>query len=124
MTVALPALTPEQRAAALTSSAQARRCRAEVRNRLRYGSGSLAQVVEQGREDDAVGRMKVSTLLESLPGVGRVRAAAVMEEVGIAATRRVRGLGPRQVSELVERFDARPPQHSAPVATGSWTARP
>lgn len=118
MTVPLPALTPEQRAAALTTSAQARRSRAEVRNRLRYGSGSLAQVVEQGRDDDAVGRMKVSTLLESLPGVGRVRAAAVMEEVGIAPTRRVRGLGPRQVSALVERFDARPPQHAAPVATG------
>ena len=38
--------------------------------------------------------MKVSALLESMPGVGRVRARQIMEEVGISESRRVRGLGP------------------------------
>lgn len=48
--------------------------------------------------------MKVIALLESLPGVGRVKARQIMDEVGIAESRRVRGLGPNQVAALIERF--------------------
>jgi hypothetical protein len=104
-TVALPPLTPEQRAAALEKAAAARRERAAVKNRLKYSSGSLAQVLEDGKTDPVVGKMKVTELLESLPGVGRVRARAIMEEVGIAESRRVRGLGTNQVAALLERFE-------------------
>ena len=43
-------------------------------------------------------------LLESLPGVGKVKARAIMAEVGISETRRVRGLGPHQAKALVDRF--------------------
>ena len=49
--------------------------------------------------------MKVSALLESLPGVGRVRARQIMDEVGISESRRVRGLGANQVAALIARFD-------------------
>ena len=104
--MALPALTPEQRTAALDAAARARRTRAEVADRLRRGRGSLAQVLAAGRGDDAVGRMRVSALLGALPGVGPVTVAAVMDEVGIAPARRVRGLGPRQAAALAERFEA------------------
>ena len=48
--------------------------------------------------------MRVSALLESMPGVGRVRARQIMEEVGISESRRVRGLGQNQVAALLERF--------------------
>ena len=106
--MALPALTPEQRAAALAAAARARRTRAAVTNRLRYGRGSLAEVVAAGREDDAVGRMRVRALLGALPGVGPVAVAAAMEEVGVAPGRRVRGLGLRQAAALAERFEAPP----------------
>lgn len=102
--MALPSLTPEQRAQALEKAAEARRVRAEVKNRLKYSQGSLAEVIEQGRTDDAIGKLKVVALLESLPGVGRVKARAIMEEVGIAESRRVRGLGPHQAAALIERF--------------------
>jgi hypothetical protein len=105
--VALPPLTPEQRAAALEKAAVARRERAEVKNRLKYAQGSLAEAIAEGQQVDSIGKMKVSALLESLPGVGKVRARQVMDEIGISESRRVRGLGPHQVRALVERFDSR-----------------
>jgi transposase len=103
--VALPPLTPEQRAAALEKAAAARRERAAVKNRLKYSSGSLSEVLEDGRTDAVIGKMKVTELLESMPGVGRVRARAIMAEVGIAESRRVRGLGANQVAALLKRFE-------------------
>jgi hypothetical protein len=103
--VALPPLTPEQRAAALEKAAVARRERAAVKNRLKYAQGSLAEVIADGKDNDVVGKMKVSALLESLPGVGRVRARQIMQEVGISESRRVRGLGQNQISALLSRFD-------------------
>ena len=102
--MALPPLTPEQRAAALEKAAEARRARAEIKNKLKYSQGSLREVIEQGQKDDVVGKLKVVKLLEALPGVGKVKAKAIMEEIGIAETRRVRGLGPHQSAALIERF--------------------
>ena len=102
--MALPPLTPEQRTAALAKAALARRERAEVKNRLKYAQGSLAEVIAEGRENDVVGKMKVSALLEAMPGVGKVKARKIMDEIGIAHTRRVRGLGTHQTSALVQRF--------------------
>lgn len=102
--MALPPLTPEQRAAALEKAAAARRARAEVKNRLKYSQGSLSEVLEQARDDEVIGKLKVSALLESLPGIGRIKARAIMAEIGISETRRLRGLGPHQAKALVERF--------------------
>lgn len=102
--MALPPLTPEQRAAALEKAAEARRVRAEIKNKLKYSQGSIKDVIEKGQKDDMVGKLKVVSLLESMPGVGKVKAKAIMEEIGIAETRRVRGLGPHQSAALIERF--------------------
>lgn len=94
--MALPPLTPEERAAALEKAARARKERAEVKNRLKRGSVTLPEVLREGQTDDVIGRMKVSAVLESLPGVGKVRAKQIMERLGIAESRRVRGLGVNQ----------------------------
>jgi transposase len=102
--VALPPLTPEQRAAALEKAAEARRVRAEVKNRLKHSGASLADVIREGQTVDAIGKIRVSALLESMPGVGKVRARQIMERVGIAETRRVRGLGVNQVAALEREF--------------------
>jgi transposase len=102
--VALPNLTPEQRAAALQKAAEARRERAEVKNRLKNAGAKLGDVLKEGANNEVIGKMKVSALLESLPGVGKVRAKQIMEEIGIAETRRVRGLGTNQAQALVDRF--------------------
>ena len=103
--MALPPLTPEQRSAALEKAAAARRERAAVKNRLKHASGSVAEVIAEGRPHEIIGKLRVSALLESLPGVGRVRAAAIIEELGISPTRRVRGLGANQAAALIARFD-------------------
>ena len=87
--MALPPLTPEQRAAALEKAAKARQARAEVKNRLKYSQGSLSEVIKQGQTDEVIGKLKVVSLLESLPGVGKVKARNIMAEIGISETRRV-----------------------------------
>ena len=102
--MALPPLTPEQRAAALEKAAAARRERAEVKNRLKHSGASLHEVIKQGQENDVIGKMKVSALLESLPGVGKVRAKQIMERLGISESRRVRGLGSNQIASLEREF--------------------
>ncbi|MEO8827632.1 integration host factor, actinobacterial type [Lapillicoccus sp.] len=103
--MALPPLTPEQRAAALEKAAVARRERAAAKNRLKYSQGSLSEVITEGKANDVIGKMKVSALLESLPGVGRVRARQIMDEIGISESRRVRGLGANQAAALIARYD-------------------
>jgi transposase len=100
-------LTPEQRAEALAKAAAARKERAAVKNRLKNAQGSLKEVVDEGRSNDVIGKMKVSALLESMPGVGRVRARQMMEEIGISESRRVRGLGANQIAQLLDRFGER-----------------
>jgi hypothetical protein len=105
--VALPSLTPEQRQAALDKAATARRERAEVKNRLKHSGASLADVLREGRKNDVVGKMKVVDLLQSMPGLGKVRARQMMERIGISESRRVRGLGSNQIAALEREFDAR-----------------
>ncbi len=105
--MALPPLTPEQRAAALEKAAIARRERAAVKNRLKHSGASLIEVLKEGSREggnDIVGKMKVVSVLESLPGVGKVRARKIMEEIGISESRRVRGLGAQQMASLEREF--------------------
>ena len=99
-----PSLSPEQRAAALEKAAQARRARAELKERLKIGSVSLKELFDKADTDDTIGKMKVLAVLESLPGVGKVKARRTMGEVGISETRRVRGLGAQQQQKLLEEF--------------------
>ncbi|MFC7502475.1 integration host factor, actinobacterial type [Nocardioides sp. GCM10030258] len=102
--MALPPLTPEQRQAALAKAAAARRERAEVKNRLKNSGGSISEVLAQGQVNDVVGKMKVLDLLQAVPGLGKVRARQVMERLGIAESRRVRGLGTKQIAALEREF--------------------
>lgn len=102
--MALPSLTPEERAAALQKAAAARATRAELKNKLKYSQIKLSDVLAKAKEDEAVGKLKVVSLLEALPGVGKATARSIMAEIGISESRRVRGLGPHQHAKLVERF--------------------
>ena len=95
-----PQLTPEQRAAALEKAAAARAARAEVKNQLKIGSLSLSDALAS--KDPTIGKLKVKSMLESLPGVGKVKAGKIMEEIGIADNRRVQGLGQQQKNSLLE----------------------
>ena len=101
--MAIPQLSPEERQAALEKAKAARIKRAEVRDDLKSGKLTLEKVLEM-KNDPVVGRMKVSTLIESLPGYGKAKAAKIMEELGISAPRRVQGLGVRQREQLLEQL--------------------
>lgn len=99
-----PALSPEQRAAALEKAAIARRERAELKEKLKMGTLNLPELLNIAEKDEIVGKMKVLAVLESLPGVGKVKARRTMEDIGISETRRVRGLGEQQRSKLLAAF--------------------
>lgn len=103
----LPQLTEEQRRQALEKAAEARRRRAEIKAQLKSGALSLAETLRRAEADEILGKMKVSALLEALPGVGKVRAQKVMEELNISLSRRLRGLGDKQKDLLRERFGKR-----------------
>lgn len=99
-----PSLSPDQRQAALEKAAAARRQRAELKEKLKMGSVSLEELLAQAETDDVIGKMKVIAVLESLPGVGKVKARRLMEEIGISDTRRVQGLGEKQRRALFDRL--------------------
>ncbi len=99
-----PALTPEQRSAALEKAAVARRVRAEIKTRLKLNRLSLKDLFEQSDADDIVAKLKVVSVLESLPGVGKVRARRIMAELEISESRRLRGLGTKQRAALLAAF--------------------
>ncbi len=105
--MALPNLTPEQRQAALVKAAESRRERAEVKNRLKNSGASIAEVIRDGQTNEVIGKMRVIDLLQSMPGLGKVRAKQMMDRLSIAESRRVRGLGVKQVAALEAEFDAR-----------------
>jgi hypothetical protein len=99
-----PALTPEQRQAALEKAALARRVRAEIKARLKLNRLSLADLFTQSDNDDIVAKLKVVSVLESLPGVGKVRARRIMADLEISESRRLRGLGTKQRAALLAAF--------------------
>ena len=97
-----PTLTPEQRQAALEKAAQARRARAELKEQLKMGSLSVSDLLARAGSDEIAGKMKVLAVLESLPGLGKVKARRVLDELGVSETRRVQGLGDQQRKKLLE----------------------
>ncbi len=96
----LPQLTDEQRKAALEKAAKARHERAELRDNIKSGRVSLEEVLNS--DDPIANRMKVSALIESLPGYGKAKAAKIMEDLNISPSRRIKGLGARQREQLLE----------------------
>ena len=102
--MAPPKLTDEQRAAALAKAAEARKARAEVKELLKTGTLSFRELIDRASADEIIGGIKVSSVLESMPGLGKVKAKRIMEQHGIADSRRLRGLGDRQRAALISDF--------------------
>lgn len=102
--MALPVMTPEQRAAGLLKAKAANAERAKVKADLKNKTITLADVIAAADGSDVIGRMKVSAVLQALPGVGKVRAAKFMQDNGIDGKRRLRGLGSSQRAALEALF--------------------
>jgi hypothetical protein len=101
-------MTAEQRADGLQKAAIARKARADVKTSLKNGGLTLPEVIRSAESSGIIAKIKVSALLEALPGVGKVRARQVMERLGIAEKRRVGGLGPKQRAALEQEFGPGP----------------
>lgn len=103
--MSVPARTEEQRADALAAALASRQERARLRVALKARELTAADVVRGAADHPAWAAVKVSWLLESVPGIGAVRAARLMDSLGIAASRRVQGLGDRQRAALLAALD-------------------
>ena len=99
-----PARSDEERRAALRKAAHARTVRAELKADVAAGTVDLAGVFRRADEDDVVANIKVLTLIEAIPNIGKVRSRRLLGELGISQSRRLRGVGARQRERLLERL--------------------
>ena len=97
--MAAPTLTAEQRAAALEKARIVRAARSEITTKLSTGIMSPEDALKKA-DDPVVGRMKVKSFINALPGYGKVKTEKLMEELGIPETRRIQGLGSKQMENL------------------------
>ncbi len=100
----LPEMTDEDRAAALARAGEARRIRDEIKQLLKTGSLTFSDVLDRAESDDLVAGTKVHAIIVSMPGMGKVATKRLMEEIGIANNRTLRGLGKNQRAALLDRF--------------------
>ncbi len=100
----LPPLSTEQRLAALEKAAEIRRARADLKEQLKSGRTTLSKVLDQAETDEMIGKLRVSALLQAMPGIGRVRAMQIMDKLKISESRRLRGLGNQQRRALLAEF--------------------
>lgn len=101
--MALPNLSDDDRQKALKKAAEARQQRAALRADIKSGKLTFSEVMRKS-DDPVIARLKVVTLLESLPGYGKAKAQRIMDELEISESRRVQGLGARQREQLLERL--------------------
>lgn len=99
-----PQLTPEERARALAKAKESRQIRAAIKARVKSGELSISDVISHARDDEAIAKMRVLELVESMSGVGKIRAKAILERLDISLTRRIQGLGRHQLHALENEF--------------------
>ncbi|AQP47133.1 30S ribosomal protein S13 [Tessaracoccus aquimaris] len=105
LSMTIPQLSSEQLGAAREAATQARRARAELKDRVKNGELTFSKALDKALADDTLSRIKVIDLLRSIPRVGVTRATEIMENLQIAPNRRIRGLGRHQVERLNELFN-------------------
>jgi guanylate kinase len=99
-----PQLSPEQRASALAKAKESRQIRAAVKVRIKSGELSVTDVIAMSKDDEAIAKMRVLELIESIAGVGKIRGKAILEKLDISLTRRIQGLGRHQLESLEKEF--------------------
>jgi guanylate kinase len=104
------------RAAASRAAVAARRARAAVKRAVNERRLSAVSVLETALSstESIEATMRVRDLLMSIPGLGPVRVDRVMDKLGIAASKRLSGLGVHQQERMREYLAKRAPQVDAP----------
>jgi len=75
-----------------------------VKELLKTGSLRLSELVKRAETDDILAGLKVERVIASMPGTGKIKAKRMMETLGIADNRRLRGLGDKQKEALLAEF--------------------
>jgi guanylate kinase len=101
-----PQLSAEERSAALAKAKASRQIRSIAKNQIKSGKLTLSEIFKQAESDQAIGKMRVAELLASINGVGKIRASAIMERLNISPTRRIQGLGKKQIAALTSEFSS------------------
>jgi hypothetical protein len=101
--VPVPPLDDDARRRALRTAADARRVRADWKGRLCSGEVDVAMLLDASLVEPALAGLRVADALGALPGVGPKGVERIMSDCGIAPSRRLRGLGPRQREALTAR---------------------
>ena len=99
-----PKLTPDQRRQALQQASVSRKIRAGIKVQVKAGNLDVLGVLKLSKSEPAIAKMRVVELLEAIPGVGKVRASALMQRLSISPTRRIQGLGVHQLREITREF--------------------
>jgi len=94
-----PQLTLEERRAALAKAAKSRKTRALFKFEVKSGNRHWLDAFKS--DDEAIKKMRVKELLESLPGFGEIRAMNILERAGISVSRRGQGGGRSQYETLL-----------------------
>lgn len=115
----MPRVTPPDvdRVAASRAAVAARRARAAVKQSVADQRRRPGEVLDAGwaNPGSAEATLRVRELVSSVPGLGPVRSARILAELGISESKRVGGLGVRQRAILRDWFARRERRGSAPT---------
>lgn len=97
-----PRLSRRSRRKAGESAVKARQERARVKESITSGELFFFDLFEDERK--SIKRMKLMDLLQSVPGIGKIRAEIIMDRAEISPSRRIGGVGKRQLEILRQEF--------------------
>lgn len=97
-----PRLSRRSRRKAGQRAVAARQERAKVKEQIAKGEIFFFDLFVDDRK--SITRMKLVDLLQSVPGIGQSRAEIILERTGISPSRRIGGVGHRQLELLRQEF--------------------
>jgi len=97
-----PRLSRRDRRKAGEKAVAARQERAKVKEQVANGQLFFFDLFKDERK--SISRMKLSDLLQAVPGVGQIRADIIFDKTGISPSRRIGGVGKRQLELLRQEF--------------------
>jgi len=97
-----PRLSRRDRRKAGETAVAARQERAKVKEQVANGPLFFFDLFKDERK--SISRMKLSDLLQAVPGVGQIRADIIFDKTGISPSRRIGGVGKRQLELLRQEF--------------------
>lgn len=103
----LPVQTPESLRVFGKAAVASRKKRADFLASVAAGTRTPGTLLRIAQGDDTLNRILARDFIRSVPSLGPATAALILDDIGISPTRRIRGLGIRQVTELTVELDRR-----------------